>query len=105
MISNWLKIIDQFPRSQFAKCLSVSFLKTYLFKYPPPQKIFFLLISQILSREICLSKNLYTLLTRSLIFLVYINDLQSELCYLPKIFVDDASLLSVVEDVNETVKN
>ena len=56
MISNSLKITDQFPCSQFAeKYLSVSFLMTYL---NISKKKIFLRISQVLSREILVSNNL-----------------------------------------------
>ena len=40
-----------------------------------------------------------------LIFLIYINDLHFELHCSPKLFVDDTSLFSIVEDVNETTAN
>ena len=40
-----------------------------------------------------------------LIFLIYINDLPSELRCSAKLFADDTSLFSVVENVNETTKN
>ena len=39
-----------------------------------------------------------------LFFLIYINDLPSELCGSPKLFADDTSLFSVVQNVNEIVK-
>ena len=35
-------------------------------------------------------------------FLIYTNDVPSELCRSPKLFADDTSLFSVVKDVNET---
>ena len=41
---------------------------------------------------------------RSAIFLIYINDLPSELSCSPKLFADDVSLFSVVKNVNETAK-
>ena len=39
----------------------------------------------------------------SLFFLIYINDLPFELRCSDKLFADDTSLLSVVENVNETI--
>ena len=39
-----------------------------------------------------------------LFFLIYINDLRSELYDSPKQFADGTSLFSVVKNVNETVK-
>ena len=40
-----------------------------------------------------------------LLFLIYINDLLSELRCSAKLFAEDASLFSVAENVNETTKN
>ena len=40
-----------------------------------------------------------------LLFLIYIKDLPSELCCSAKLFADDTSLFSVVENVNETTAN
>ena len=40
-----------------------------------------------------------------LFFLIYINDLPSELRCSAKLFADDTSLFSVVENVNETTAN
>ena len=57
MISYSLKIIGQLPCCQFAeKYLSVSFLMIYL--NPSKKTIFFFLINQVLSQEICVSNNL-----------------------------------------------
>ena len=37
-----------------------------------------------------------------LLFLIYINDLSDDLASNPKLFVDDSSLFSVVQNINST---